>query len=178
MIKNIRNAFLSATDEQYNQGMDWYTEANLFAEKLASEHGKSIEHAAAVIAHLSPRIRWGRNIIAAELAFKRQKASGIMSAPYGRAIVALDSEDPIATINGQKTNAFAHNIIGDYSKVTVDVWAIACAFGRMPNDKEQILNKTQYNQIAYCYEYVAKQFKITPAQMQAICWVVTRGKAQ
>lgn len=69
-------------------------------------------------------------------------------------------------LSGQKVRAFQANLLGDQQAVTVDVWMMR-AFqrdGDAPTAKE-------YDDISAATRKVAKQFGVSPAQMQAALWV-------
>lgn len=137
------------------EGKDWYPSmANGLAGEMAATSGRSIEHAAAVIAHLSPNMVWERNVIAARMAasgasyeetlaalrdyyytveLPQARAEGRRIPPYGlirnnwdNAVAALNSDNPLDTFgaDAHKTQSFARNIAGDQDAVTLDIWAV------------------------------------------------------
>lgn len=178
-VNRLVNVFASANADEFRSGMEWYANANAVAVEFGLHGGISTEHAAAVIAHLSPRIQWKRNIdAAAGLIIQGKRIPGVMSAPYGRALSSLSSDKPLETLKGQKISAFAANILGDYSRVTVDVWAMRAAFGDTNIEHEKWLGRVgSYASVEHCYRLAAKRVGVTPAQFQAITWTVIRGRA-
>ena len=59
---NLLTIFEEATPQEVITGMDWYHEAHELACSLRDEFGVSLDVAAGVIAALSPRSKWERNM--------------------------------------------------------------------------------------------------------------------
>lgn len=176
---NIQSVFDKATPAIIAQGATWYDEAKAVAEEMVNmPFISSIEHAAWVIAAMSPRMFWGQNVKAAlHYAATGKRLAGLMTRSYDKACAfATDFNGDFANLaKSGKTPAFAANICGDDSRVTVDVWA-----ARVAGIDEKILNRVGvYEAIAECYVSVALRNGVTPAQCQAITWIVQRnGRAQ
>ena len=64
IVKRILRTFDRATSSDIEAGARWYDEAGDLAESLAGQAGSPV-HAACVIAHLSPRTTWTRNVATA-----------------------------------------------------------------------------------------------------------------
>jgi hypothetical protein len=75
-------------------------------------------------------------------------------------------------LNGLKTNAFARAISGDMDAVVVDVWM--CRAAGLGKDAP---NKREYREIAEAVRIVAADYGYQPAVMQALIWILIRGKA-
>lgn len=174
MRANIRKQYRAANENQRRAGLEWYTEGEAFVTALALQSGHTREQIAAVVAHLSPRQSWVRNkAMATELVTTGQTKG--LGACISRARTALDSVDPLSTLKGPKTRSFGLNLLGRYETVTVDVWAYRAA---VPTGNVENMGAREYREIAQAYIDVANYFGITPAQLQAIVWVVIRGKAE
>jgi hypothetical protein len=171
LVRRILRVWANATPADIEAGATWYAEANALAAELADRAG-SIEHAAAVISHLSPRSTWARNVAAA-IAVVNETAlpAGVMSAPLHRALVSLDSATPLDTFGGPKTGRFARNIMGDTEAVTVDVWA-----ARVAGVDENLLGRVGvYDAVEHAFRLAARRVGVTPSTMQATTWIVQRG---
>ncbi len=156
-------------------GASWYAEGQKLVEELAAEHDLSDETVAAVIAHLSPRTRWERNVSGARSLLATNKAPGCLGANVARALAAVRSADPLATLRGPKTARFALNLLGDTEAVTVDVWAARVALGDR-GDVEQILDRVgMYLAIEHAYRLAARRVGVDPSTMQATTWIVARN---
>ena len=171
----IVKVFDKATPSDIEAGSRWYDEAGELCSDLASKAG-SREHAAAVIAHLSPRTSWTRNVEGAiELLVTGScTGSGCIGANVDRAqtaLACLTGDEAIETLNGPKTRRFALNILGDRESVTVDVWA-----ARVAGITEQDLGKVGvYDAVEHAYRLAARRRGVDPATMQATTWVVARN---
>lgn len=176
VVKRISRTFNKASDEQIWLGMVWYTKAQELVNGLADNSQYTVNQVAAAMAHLSPRLRWKQNVDSIQrLVLIGLLPSYIMSGPGARARAALESANPEATFGKKalKTLNFSRNVAGCPNSVTVDVWA-----ANVVGVAESELKLTGvYDAIAHCYRLAAKRAGVTPAQMQAITWIVVRGSA-
>lgn len=173
IIRRILRTFDAATAADVEAGATWYDEARTLADTLGRTSGLGTERVAAVISHLSPRTTWARNVSGAIYAVTYgEQGPGIMSANYGRARAALETDGPIVdTFGGPKTRAFFLNIFGDDEAVTVDVWAC-----RVADLDEALLKRAgAYDMVADCYRTAARRRGVLPTTMQATTWIVARN---
>jgi hypothetical protein len=181
MRRNLRALLAQATPDDMRTGITWYADAQAYALALSAQVNSDdprerLETAAAVIAAHSPRTFWGANRAAAFATVTGSKMpTGIMGTNITRADNALMyGFDGIG--NGPKVNAFARNIAGDLSHVTVDVWAFRAAMGIALEHPESLLaRKGAYAEISRAYVAVARENDLDPAVLQAIIWTVVRG---
>jgi hypothetical protein len=174
----ILTMYLSATEEQREQGEAWYQTAKDAAKELAKQYDVSYRCAAGVIAVLSPRSKWNKNKEDAK-AILRAVTSGSKIVPvcsaYGanvrKAWRIAKGESPASVLGGPKVNAFYRNICGDYNGVTVDVWAARVA---EPYNHRFPGRDKDYAVIADAYSSAAEKLGTWPAFVQAICWVAVR----
>ena len=167
--RNKQHALYTAAVRQ--QGCTWYDEANAYAEQLAATYRVSLEVACAVISAFSPRTPWKRNKKLAALFLEGNPTPGLQrnrEAAEKATVMAFDA------LTGQKTNAFARNIYGDDSVVTLDVW-MARAAGLDPDKK---ITPKKYRELSRAVINLARRHKVSPPAMQAIIWIVVRGSAQ
>lgn len=169
LTDNIVRVYSSATDAQKINGRNWYVNAESHIDRLAPFAG-SREHAAAVVSHLSPRNRWENNLLAAYDLILKGECKNVIGRSIGMAKKALDSNDPLSTINGPKCQRFAQNLLGDTKPVTVDVWAMRVALGT-----EISLTKNLYDAIERAYQLAAVRVGEEPSHIQSITWLVKRG---
>jgi hypothetical protein len=163
-----------ATERNREDGAQWYLIQQQAIDDMAADAGLSSETVAAVVAHLSPRIHWSRNLVSAEILLKGSKPPGIMSRSLLGAKSALDSDDPVSTLKGPKTHSFALNLLGDSDAVTIDVWALRVALGSKAD--ELVLNRVGvYDAISHCYRDAARMAGVSPSTMQATVWIVARN---
>lgn len=200
-VSRILVTFDRATPADVSAGASWYgaDAANLISD-IARLGNVSRAAAAAVVAQLSPRTTWGRNVSAAtalclaygqggpdraQRAYDAARAVGAMGANVDRALVALtayaDGADPIATVNGPKTGAFARNLTGDRDAVTVDVWAARVALspswqrGQDDNSETVLGRSGVYGALSQAYRVAARRRGVDATTMQATAWIVVRN---
>ena len=165
-----------ATEDDVLAAKTWYVNAHALAVELSEGSDLTLMQAAAVIAHLSPKVLWSKNKAAAEaLVYEGRRLPGIMKAPYARALAASTADDPLDTFgpDAKKTRSFALNIAGFDQEVTVDIW-IARAVGV---SEAQLKWVGVYEGIAHAFRLAAKRHGLSPMQIQALVWIVIRGKA-
>lgn len=184
-------------------GAEWYGAARQVALDLSRTYALPLPIAAYVIAALSPRTRWNANVRAAYDVLAGRPTSGAIlpsniaraNAVIGAYVHATFNGLPyavehafLALGDGPKVQAFAQNVSGNLSHVTIDVWAARAALIRHSVKRgDDIANehcegalsrKGVYNALSYAYSHIAKRHGYSPAQVQAIVWVQVRGNAQ
>lgn len=178
MVAAIISRWRTASAQDLADGAAWYAEANAAARALAAgTNGRvSTEQTAGVIAALSPRMPWARNLHLAALltdafVLGADIPGGAMRARIAEALDILAGRK-IAP-SGRKVAAFARAILGDESAVVVDVWAMRAAgvLGR------ESVTAGQYASIAVAYTDAAERLGVAPRTLQATTWVTIRGGA-
>jgi hypothetical protein len=157
----------SATVSDAVNAGNWYSEAQAIAMQLSIRYNVTLEVAASVIAAFSPRTRWAQNVLNAEAFLNGDKVPAL-----GNNIRMAERalELGFNALKGAKTNAFARNIAGDMSKVTIDVWMIrAAGYDRL--DANKSMNTLMTDVIVE----LAGFYNVAPAQLQALIWIVVRG---
>ena len=172
MTRNILKTYRQATDAQRHEGMTWYDEAHNLAASLDSD----VDRAAGIIAALSPQMSWNRNAaLAVRLYADGALDGGALSLSIANAARILAGEDwrDVLGKNALKTRNFAECISDPSSAqaVCVDRHAIAVALER---GGKLSTTPGQYARISDAYRRAAKRAGISPAQMQAVTWVVWR----
>ena len=175
VVSRILATYKRATDAQLEDGHQWYPGEGAWVIEVAYAHGYSIDTVAAVAAHLSPRIDWDRCKTLTQIFLSSGETFGLMKANVARAQSAIDADAPLSTLKGNKTKAFAANLLGDTDAVTVDVWAIRTALGHTVRGDE-ISIAGVYNAIADAYRAAAVILGVSAPSVQAVCWVVERGR--
>lgn len=181
-VRNILEVFDAADTVARQAGAAWYPVAGRHARAVAELGGIPVGTAAAVLAQLSPRTSWVRNVAGAYalVTDPATDPAGCLSANVARARVALAAPDgaaAVATVRGQKTSAFCRNILGDMRYVTVDTWAVRIAVPDMPRDiaESRMARVGGYDAIVHAYRTAAARRAVSPAVMQATTWVARRG---
>jgi hypothetical protein len=176
VVRRIVRTFDRASASDIEAGARWYDEAGDLAATLAGGD-ITVQHAATVIAHLSPRTPWARNVATAVALIhegpEAARALGAMGALVDRAVESLAYVDPFESFgpSAKKTRSFARNISGDREEVTVDIWAMRVA----DLDEALLSRKGAYEAMAHAYRLAAGRRGVDPATMQATTWVVARN---
>ncbi len=177
-INRIVATFRQATPSDIEAGATWYANGEILVGDLAKNSAYSRETVAAVIAHLSPRTQWARNVAGATVLLMSSgtaRPEGCMSANVDRALKAMESFDPLATLRGPKTRRFAANLLGDRESVTVDVWTAHVALGEHDTTGNILARVGVYDAIEHAYRLAARRLGVDPTTCQATCWIVSRN---
>ena len=199
--RNVTKLFRQASPEDLAAGRDWYEQAHQLAVELAAEFDGfaeewTVERAAAVIAVLSPRLSWPKNVEVARTAYAMYhngwltrdgfvKRVPVLNANADKAWRLLNGEPPDSVVSGPKVRAFWHTIAHphDPRAVVVDRHAIDVALGRVTDDRTRGLvlgKKGAYDAVAACYANAARILSLelretwTPAAVQAVTWTTWR----
>lgn len=170
ITKRYHNIVKSATPADFASAGAWYANANAIATQMSYTYNIDIERAAGVIAAFSPRVHWSRNVNLAHVFLKGDTPSCL-----GRSIKSAKEvlKHGISALKGPKTNAFARNIAGDLSAVTVDSWMMKAAGYNTISP-----NNTQYRAIEKSVKVLANRYDVEPAVMQALIWIKVRGRSE
>ena len=181
MVANILRYYGMADETQRFEGLHWYDSARVLASNLAARHGVSLAAVAAVIAAHSMNASWSVNVRRAESQLAGKPVG--LSAAILMARNAIDADavglDPLAMVIGPKINPFARCVAGDLTAVATDRWAQRAAFDSLDDkvNNRFIGRKGMRDNMIHAYTIAAHEAGIEPAVMQAIVWVVIRGKA-
>jgi hypothetical protein len=171
----IVDTWKRATPADVESGARWYLNGEALIDSMAVEYDQSRETVAAVIACLSPRTQWARNIEGARQLLATGQAPGCLGANVERARTAMRSGDPLATLTGPKTSRFALNLLGDREAVTVDVWAMRVALGDRDDADNLLARVGMYAAIEHAYRVAAQRIGVDPVTAQATTWIVARN---
>lgn len=191
----ILAAYDAATEAERIAGREWYSRAERAAADVGFRARLDTSAGAAVIAALSPRERWSKNVEYATLAAEAaghlrgdplfgdpDSLAGAAHAAIGRLTLTdsvrkaariLAGDDPADVLGGPKTRAFWRNLTGDPEAVTVDVWAATLFYGTYRHQ----ISPRQYRIAADGYRAAAEARGIEPREMQATTWIHVRGSA-
>lgn len=194
----ILGTFFMASPVEMQEGKMWYQNANDICRKLGDKFDLPTAIVAGVIAALSPQNPWERNVVDAENIITAYKvggmgaAQGIKVGTFGankrKALAILELGDVftaveiLAILNGLKVKAFWWCIQGDRKAVCVDGHAYSIWLGERVSisDTPKITPKL-YQRIAEDYSDATGKINeimgtdYSPAQVQAITWVVHRN---
>lgn len=189
-VDNIKaiHQLASLTEEQ--DGLNWYPNARQLANRLANRHGILLAEAIGVIAALSPRNRWERNVQDADALIAAYKAGGAeqagltkvctFGANKAKAIRILEAgvltdEDVLNILSGPKLQEFYICIWGVIADVCIDGHAY-CIWngGRTTLADVPSIGVKLRREIKADYATAADELGLSPAALQAITWVTWR----
>jgi hypothetical protein len=202
--RHISAMLLLAGQDEIQQGRFWYQQASDFAHRLVNAYGCSYYQAAGVIAALSPNQSWELNQRAADITISAWSQGvdpcsieGVPAYPVmrGKAAYILNhcgsvtdnftttyNTDLIeSTLNGPKITSFFRCITGIQNEVCVDGHALSVYLGqRIPTSRTPKISQALYAAVQRSYQLVASRSYdligeiLTPAQVQAVTWIVYR----
>ena len=187
-VQHILAVYNLASVADKNSGADWYARALTFADNLGEVYDLPYAQVVAVIAALSPRNKWERNMADAESMVKayangatfddlmslkvctfstgKQKAATILSENI------TDKDQLRATLKGPKLIEFFNCILGDSGDVCIDGHAFSIWSGdRITLANVPSIGKKLRQSIKADYQAAAKIAGVQPHVIQAITWV-------
>lgn len=179
MVRRLARILDTASDGSWQEGTYWYAVAHAAAVDLAADYDVSVECAAGVIAALSPKLPWSRNVRVARQLFATGDCPALgKNKAKARRIVA--GEHPGRVLGGFKVRSFyACLICPAADAVAVDRHAVDAALGVRNSDasRQRILERSGgYQLVADAYRTVARRYGLAPAQAQAIIWLEWRER--
>ena len=183
-VNNIKAVFQLATVQEQLIGSAWYADARQAALIISEAYDVPATAVIGVIAALSPRNRWERNLIDAENlieAYVRDPASAhhVKVCTFGKnkakALLLLADQSPtldsvLAILSGPKLREFASCIYG-LEDVCIDGHAY-CIWnaGRTSLADVPSIGVKLRREIKADYIKAAKKLNVSPAVCQAITW--------
>lgn len=185
---NIIGVYHLATTAEVTEGLEWYPRANTIVRMIADNYeGLSRAQVAGVIAALSPRNRWERNVADAENLLRvfsidpdsvdsvkvctftsnKNKAVKILTE-------AVTEADILNILSGPKLQEF-YNCIAGLDDVCIDGHAYSIWAGdRITLDSIPSIGKKLRQQIKSDYREAAATLNLKPSELQAITWCAWR----
>lgn len=188
-IDNIKAVYQLATAAEIVEGKAWYHTAHEIAEQLSATYGVSLDQAIGVIAALSPRNKWNRNVIDAESIINAYLDGGseqaslskvcTFGANKAKAVKVLEASEPtfeavLAILSGPKLREFASCIYG-LDQVCIDghAWCIHQG-GRVSLKDVPAIGVKLRREIKNDYRAAAADLGVTGYEAQAVTWVAWR----
>ena len=171
---NIVKAYRSANPDQKRRGMMWYRVANELAETIAGD----ARTGAGVIAALSARQSWERNVRFATETFATGEPKGHTRAVLEKVRRIMDGESPETVLPMHLKTGHFYKCIADPTDrdaVVIDRHALDAMTGEINGDRNRGLsNVKRYNVAADAYRHAARFIGESPMVTQAVVWVAHR----
>lgn len=181
--RNVTSVFRSATDEQVQAGMDWYSTAADVAERIALATGHSVETAVGVIAATSPRMGWGPNVrMAHRILSTGDTSRGYLKVGLRASERILQGEDPLDVLRSRKVSNFYRAIVSRGADgIVIDRHALDIAHNERIEGDRPSPTDAQYDRIAKHYRLAAdalarQGWLLSPSQVQAVTWLTWRRR--
>jgi hypothetical protein len=188
-VDNIKAIYQLASAQEIVNGKAWYSTANAIAEQLADTYEISFLKAIGVIAALSPRNKWERNVLDAEAIINAYVDGGsdqaaltkvcTFGANKAKAIKILElpcasETDILAILSGPKLREFYSCIYG-LDDVCIDghAWCIHQG-GRVSLKDVPAISVKLRREIKNDYRQAAADLGVTGYEVQAVTWVAWR----
>lgn len=188
-VNRIKAVYDLATPHEITVGRAWYPQAYETARIMASDYGLCIQTVVGVIAALSPRNRWERNLLDTENLIEAycvdlDAAAAVKVCTFGKnkekAIKILDlDQDPFTdaimdVLNGPKLREFASCIL-KLDEVTVDGHAFCVWNGARTGLKDvPAISRRLRAEIKADYRKAAAKLGLSPSECQAVTWCAWR----
>jgi len=188
-VENIKAIYQLATLTEKQDGVSWYPAAKAIAVKLAERYSIPAAQAVGVIAALSPRNRWERNVEDAESLIAAFQAGGAEQAQltkvctFGanktKAVRILESgletlPTALDILSGPKLREFSSCIAG-LPDVCIDGHAFCIwAANRTGLADVPAIGVKLRREIKADYQAAADELGMTAAALQAITWITWR----
>lgn len=190
-IQNIISVYNLANVTDKQQGQSWYARALEFAVRLSDLYDIETTTIVGVIAALSPRNRWERNMKDAESMVKVAANGGtfqdlmnlkVCTFKTGKDKAARilvdnvsDREALLETLKGPKLCEFFNCILGDSGDVCIDGHAYSIWLGeRITLANVPSIGKKLRQNIKADYQAAAQSLGVQPHVVQAITWCAWR----
>ncbi len=188
-IRNIKAIHELASAAEIADGMAWYGVANCIAKTIADQYGIHPAEAAGVLAALSPRNKWSRNVVDAEALVAAYVAGGATQAGLTKCCTfgankakavrileagVLTDADVLAILSGPKLSEFYSCIRGiDDCCIDGHAWCIWQGSRVTLADVPRISAKLR-KEIKADYAQAAADLGLKASELQAITWVTWR----
>lgn len=171
------------TAEITRDGLNWYEDAKDMCYAISKRFDIPVELVAGVVAVLSPNISWIIQQRHTEsFIYEILNGASHTEVGYGyltnrlKAKKILLEKKVFPHLSGQKVTAFYHNILGDYSTPTIDIWAIRIAISDFSLNRSKagfyMKDFALRDEIKQAYKVAAKRLKMPVAIAQSLSWTI------
>jgi hypothetical protein len=172
MVKQILGYYNLATKREVTDGRRWYPRAYSTCKQLSELYDVPIETVVGIMAALSPRNKWERNVADTEAVLVHGEHATVATFNHNKekAVRILNGEQPLDVLSGNKVRSF-YNCICLEDDVCVDSHAYAVATGHGERIKRRAISDKSYSEISNAYIDAAKSIGLSGSQLQAITWL-------
>ena len=185
MVENICVVYDAA--QKGEEAVQWYAIAQRWVEQTAQVFDTTPDVVAYVVATLSPKLRWDKNLESAIAMLEiqvwgfTQKRNSALGANTQKVLDAFDGLRPY-TATGDKVSSFQRNLLGDYSAVTIDRHAIAIALrglNAIESDSGDVkITAKDYALFVQAYRIASQRLGVNPVTVQSTTWCAVGRKSR
>lgn len=184
-VNNLQAVYRQATSEDKRAGVFWYRRARTAVQRIASDYGLDTDTVARVVAVLSPINKWERNIKDARMMVRAyvngDNFDSVRVATFhtNKAKAAAILNGCPEALKGRKVTEFYRAIMGDTDAVTIDGHMMNAMRGTYVGMASQTISPTEFRAMQAAIRHAARRRqyagqRLSPAELQAIVWVVQR----
>ena len=185
MAENVCAVYNAAQKD--TTATQWYAIANAWIVKIAQVFDISEEIVAYVVATLSPKLRWDKNLESALAMLELQvwgytdRRNSALGKNTQKVWAAFDGLRPyVAT--GDKVSSFQRNLLGDCDAVTIDRHAIAIALyglASIGSDSGDVkITAKDYALFVQAYRIASQRLGVDAVVAQAVTWCAVGRKSR
>lgn len=196
-VSNVINEYHKALAAGFAPAARWYEAAHEACRNISRSTGLGMATVVAVVAALSPRNKWGRNLTDAAAMAAAYVAGGVDAAAAVRVctfnsnkrkavalLAGATPDDVLSDSKGRvrKTLTFHRNILQPEAsgavEVTVDGHALAIMLGeRITLDKvPSISSQKRWDYCQSVYLEAARRLNVRPSELQSVTWAGYRHR--
>lgn len=181
--KNILSVYNQATDDEVEDGLNWYLFAKYECQKMADKYELPLHIGVGVVAALSPTNKWERNLADAHAMCRTFVEGGYVEdcnpctykamrdKAWSILVDIKDRENTALTLNGPKITDFYHCILGeDTCVIDGHAWCIAHK-DRRTMQEVPFIGKAKRLELQQAYLEAAQNHNLKAYEMQAITWL-------
>lgn len=175
--------YRSAGSAERALGSIWYADARWNVSALSASSGRDCGMVADVLAVLSPRCEWSRNLAAAATMLDDDDAfpDGPLFANVVKAWRILQGEDRNGIVNGPKVRRFGracNPLLRHDGSAVIDVWMLRALCGRdvAEGEAKTIGTEAAYRVAEAAVQRAARILGLPVHVVQATVWIVIRGR--
>ena len=166
-----------ADAETWEEGENWYRVAREWCSVKGREYGYSWDRVAAIVAVLSPQLRWNKNLEAAEAILSNKNTVGILQNSVRKAYAIADGGSFFELVDPKrspKVYNFYLSILGSPISACIDSWIYQAAHG----GQKLVPTYRRYSNIAFAVKWLARDIGVPATTLQAIIWCTVRKRGK
>lgn len=185
MVENVYAVYNAA--QKGEDAVQWYAIANAWIVKTAQVFDTTPDVVAYVVATLSPKLRWDKNLESTLAMLELQawgytdKRNSALGANTQKVLDAFDGHRPY-TATGDKVSSFQRNLLGDYDAVTIDRHAVAIALrglNAIGTDSGGVkITSKDYQRFVEAYRIAALRLGVDAVTVQSATWCAVGRKSR